>query len=44
METIMEVIQTIDIKHLTQEEFRNIVAEIYQAFAEMEGANTTPKL
>jgi hypothetical protein len=40
METIMEVIQTIDIEKLTQEQFRNVVAEIFQAFAEMEGANT----
>ena len=40
METIMEVIQTIDIEKLTQEQFRSVVAEIYQAFAEMEGANT----
>ena len=36
METIMEVIQTIDIKKLTQEQFRDVVKEIFQAFEERE--------
>ena len=36
METIMEVIQTINIEELTQEQFRDVVKEIFQAFAERE--------
>ena len=44
METIMEVIQTINIEKLTQEQFRNVIAEIYQSFAEIECANCEDSL